>query len=144
MAAVVSRKPFRFRDVSFPSQSKLMNGAWHIDLKEYGGSLKHPSTEVERPSKERYEFVDCSDGRRPNDPNTRKVVRTHVMHNYPRQKQIAAHAKPGLQVVGVERQDNDAETIVGLERPLVLSPERWSKDSFDYLCKSTAPHLSSH
>jgi hypothetical protein len=60
--------------------------------------------------------------------------------------------------VEIERQDNDAETIVELERPLILSPERWSKDPFDsfpikmqpymhdllHLCKSTAPHLSDH
>jgi hypothetical protein len=77
------------------------------------------------------------------------------MHNYQRQKQIAAHAEPGLQVVEIERQDNDAETIIELERPLILSPERWSTDPFDsfpikmqphmhgllYLCRSTAPHL---
>jgi len=117
--------------------------------------LKYPLKEVERPSKERYGFVDCSDGRRPNDPNTRKFVRTHVMHNYRRQKQMAAHAKPGPQDMEIESQDNDAETIVELERPLIPSPERWSKDPFDsfpikmqpymhdllYLCKSTAPQL---
>ena len=58
----------------------------------------------------------------------------------------------------IESQDNDAETIVELERPLILSPEGWSQDPFDsfpikmqpdmhnllYVCKSTAPHLSDH
>jgi len=58
----------------------------------------------------------------------------------------------------IESQGNDTETIVTLKRPLVLSPERWSRDPFDsfpikmqpsmhdllYLCKYTAPHLSYH
>jgi hypothetical protein len=41
------------------------------------------------------------------DPsNTRKFVRTHVMHDYRRQKQIAANAKPGLQDVEIEIRKN--------------------------------------
>jgi hypothetical protein len=129
---------------------------WHTDLKEHERSLKYPSKEVERPSKERYEFVDCSDGRRPSNPNTRKFVRTHVMHNYRRQQQLAVQPKPGLQDMEIDSQDNDADTIVDLGRPLMLSSERWSKDPFDSfpiqmqpymhdlldLCKSTAPHLA--
>jgi hypothetical protein len=71
--------------------------------------------------------MSLSDGRQSYDPNARKFVRTHVMHNNQRQKQVAAHAKPGLQVMEIQREDNDAETIVERERPVILSPERWGK-----------------
>ena len=78
------------------------------------------------------------------------------MYDYRRQKQIAAPAKRGLQVMEIARKDNDAEIIVGLERPLTLPPERWSMDPFDslpiempphrydllYLCKPTARIIS--
>lgn len=133
------------------------NRVWHTDLKEDRRSLKYQSKEVQR-AKQRYEFVDCSDGRRPNNPNTRKFVRTHVMHNYRRQQQIAAHPKPGLQDTEIESQENDAVIIVELECPSILSTGRWSKHPFDRfpiktqpyvhdlldLCESTAPHLSDH
>lgn len=76
------------------------------------------------------------------------------MHDYLRQKKIAAHAKSGLQDLEIESQHNDTEKIIELERSLNLSPERWSTDPFDsfpmkmqphmhdllHLCKSTAPH----
>jgi hypothetical protein len=75
------------------------------------------------------------------------------MHNYRRQKRIAADVKPGVQETESESQDNDTGEIVELERPLVLSPERWSTDPFDSfpikmqqymhdllsLCKSPSP-----
>jgi hypothetical protein len=76
------------------------------------------------------------------------------MHDYRRQKQIAANAKPRLQDVEIEVQDNDAKSIVDLERLLIPSPKRGSRDPIDsflikmqphmhdllYLCKPTALH----
>jgi hypothetical protein len=87
----------------------------------------------------------------PNDPKTRKFVRTHVMHNHQQQKRR-------IQDMEIESQDDDAETILELKRPLIASPERWSRDPFDsfpikmqpymhellHLCKSTAPRLLNH
>ena len=109
---------------------------------------------IEKP-KERYEFVDCSNGQRPNDPNTRKFVRTHVMHNYRRQKRIAVHGKPAPRDIEIGNQDNNVQRIDELQRHPVISPERWSIDPFDsfpikmkpymhellHLCKFTSPHL---
>jgi hypothetical protein len=76
------------------------------------------------------------------------------MHDYRRQKQIAANAKPGLYEAEIEIRDNDAKSIVDLERLLIPSPKRGSRDLFNsfpikmqphmhdliYLCKLTAPH----
>ena len=46
------------------------------------------------------------------------------MHNYRRQKR-------GLQDMEIESQDDDAATVVELEHPPSLSPERWNRDPFD-------------
>ena len=76
------------------------------------------------------------------------------MHDYRRQKQIAANAKPRLQDVEIEIRDNDAKSIVDLECLPISSPKRGSRDPFDsfpikmqphmhdllYLCKPAAPH----
>jgi len=122
-------------------------------LKE-GSSSKDLLKKDKEVSKEQYGFIDCSDGRQPNDGKTRKFVRTHVMHNYRRQQRVAADVISGLQ-------NNDTETIVELEHPLVSSLERWNADPFDSfpikmqpymhenlsLCKPTSPliyQISSH
>ena len=66
------------------------------------------------------------------------------MQNYQRQKHEPQNKE-------TESRDDSAETAI--EPPLVLSPERWSRDPFDsfpmkiepdmhnqlYLCKSTVP-----
>jgi hypothetical protein len=76
------------------------------------------------------------------------------MHDYRRQKKIAANAKTGLQDMEIEIRDNDAKSIVDLERLLIPSPKRGTRDPFDsfpikmrpqmhglvYLCKLTRPH----
>ncbi|CZR67531.1 uncharacterized protein PAC_17430 [Phialocephala subalpina] len=111
------------------------------DITGHGRSSKYPSKEVARPSKKHYEFVDCSDGRRPTDPGSRKFVRTHVMHNYRRQKQIDAQAKPGLQDMEIESRHNDAETIMELERPRILSLESWSRDPFNSFSIKMQPYM---
>lgn len=112
---------------------------------------------IEKP-KERYEFVDCSNGQQPNDPNTRKFVRTHVMHNYCRQKQIAVYRDPRSQDIEINNKDNNGGQIDELQRPPHAPPERWSIDPFDsfpikmtpymhellHLCKFSSLYLSSH
>jgi hypothetical protein len=76
------------------------------------------------------------------------------MHDYRRQKQMAAKTKPGPQDSEIEIRDNDTNSIVDLERLLIPSPKRGSRDPFDsfpikmqphmhdliHLCKRTAPH----
>ncbi|KAK9427244.1 fungal-specific transcription factor domain-containing protein [Lipomyces doorenjongii] len=122
------------KDANVQWPKSVRRGRPRKDLEEHWRSSKYPLKEVERPSKQRYEFVDCSDGRRPNDPNTRKVVRTHVMHNYQRQKR-------GLQDMEIESQDNDAERVVEFKCPLILSPERWSRDPFNSFPIKMQPHM---
>ncbi|KAF2476654.1 uncharacterized protein BDR25DRAFT_375659 [Lindgomyces ingoldianus] len=130
------------RDANVQWPKLVRRGRPRKDPKEQGRSLKYPIKEVDRPTKERYEFVDCSDGQQPNDSNTRKLVRTHVMRNYRRQKQIAAEAKLGPQGRGIESQDDDdAKTMAELECPLVPSLEHWSADPFDSFPIAMQPYM---
>ncbi|KAF2815865.1 uncharacterized protein BDZ99DRAFT_514505 [Mytilinidion resinicola] len=109
-----------------------------------GSSLK---SQAERSPKQRYEFVDCSDRKRPNDAFTRKLVRTHVMHDHRRQKRGLQDLETSNRdhdlepVVELESQDDNAEQILELAYPPFLTPERWSRDPFDSFPLKMQPHM---
>jgi hypothetical protein len=89
---------------------------------------------AESGSKQQYEFVEYANEQRFRNPNTGKLVRTHVMQNFQRQKRR-------LQNKGIESQRNDVEAVVSTERRLVVPPERWSKDPFNCFPIKMEPYM---
>ncbi|KAF2488335.1 hypothetical protein BU16DRAFT_623637 [Lophium mytilinum] len=100
-----------------------------------GCSPKTPLKQVERSPKQRYEFVHCSDRKPPNDASSRKLVRTHVMHNHRRAKMR------GVQDTEVEGQNSPTEPTVELAHFPIPSPGRWSRDPFDSFPLKMRPHM---
>ncbi|MCJ1326772.1 hypothetical protein MMC10_003437 [Thelotrema lepadinum] len=121
----------------------------YAEPKERKPSLQHP-----RP---RYGFVECPGGQRSSHPSTDKLVRTHVMYNFLREKQTVAGAQSkGRKTEGETSQDSSA-MLAKLAHLPVTCPERWSPDPFDafpipmrsnihellYLCAFTVPDICS-
>ncbi|KFZ04569.1 hypothetical protein V502_10051, partial [Pseudogymnoascus sp. VKM F-4520 (FW-2644)] len=125
-------------NVQWPKLSR--RGRPRKNLKEHGRSLEYPLKELERPSKERYEFVNYSDGRRPSDSNTRKLVRTHVMHNYRHKQEIAAPLKPRLPLPPAILLTKEA-TIYALSPSSQFADERESY-YFHHYCNETATQIT--
>lgn len=97
--------------------------------------------EVARLSKNFFEFVECSNGQRSNDPRTRKFVRTHVMHNYRRRQQAATKEKLGNENNELRVSRGDVEIIIALQNSHILSSERWSRDPFDSFPVKMQPYM---
>ncbi|KAI1376859.1 fungal-specific transcription factor domain-containing protein [Hypoxylon crocopeplum] len=97
-------------------------------------SSKYLLREAENSSKQRYGFVECSDGQRPSDSNTRKFVRSHVMRDYRQQKRV-------LRGVPVGSEGDEAMAVTEPEIPSIQTPERWRWDPFESFPIKMLPYM---
>jgi len=109
-------------------------------------SIKHehllkPSCKgADRSSRDHYEFVSYSDGQQPDGPDTRKLVRAHVMRNHRRQQRLAPHSEQGIHDTETQSRGDCADTT-GYERRFIWWPARWGRDPFKSFPIEMQPYM---